>query len=52
MRHRFVYSSTWELPFGRPLLGHKGISKALEMAIFKIVTLQSGQPMSRFFPPR
>ncbi|MBI4165835.1 MAG: hypothetical protein HY508_08890, partial [Acidobacteria bacterium] len=53
VRHRFVLSSTWVLPFGR---GRRWVSHGVGAKLLadwefsNIVTLQSGQPMSAILP--
>ena len=53
VRHRFVLSSTWELPFGQ---GRRWLTRGVGAKLFgnwqfaNIVTLQSGQPMSAILP--
>jgi hypothetical protein len=53
VRHRFVLSSTWELPFGR---GRRWVSQGVGAKLLgdwqfsNILTLQSGQPMSAILP--
>jgi hypothetical protein len=49
MRHRFVLSSTWELPFGAQ---HRWLKEGWQAKVFgqwqlaSILTLQSGQPLT------
>jgi hypothetical protein len=53
VRHRFVLSSTWELPFGagRRWVAHGVGAKLLsDWQFSNIVALQSGQPMSAILP--
>ncbi len=53
VRHRFVLSSTWELPFGRGRRwAAQGVSARLlgDWQFANIVTLQTGQPMSAVLP--
>jgi carboxypeptidase family protein len=53
IRHRFVFSSTWELPFGqdRRWARQGAMAKVFgEWQLANIVTLQSGQPLTAILP--
>lgn len=53
VRHRFVFSNTWELPFGKGRRwATQGIGARLlgDWQFSNIVTLQTGQPMSAILP--